>query len=261
VKAKDSDEYIKTLLHFVWKASADELDADVASANDSIALAAAWERVSRATPVPKNGDERTSIDAKAAARFLGVVEGRFRVVIPTLWREQMAHAEGAFYSARRPRFAFPIGDDNFRHLLDAPGAAKVVKKDSTWEVSLGQHVWQLPCEGNNRPVDRAAVLTDGDQTYIALYELFSVEFPIFAIAKDKVVWQSRVWGDCWPGQYQGQDSNRVQLVKADGKLLVFGVASGSAYIEAFDAASGKNLCRFATSYLWVLYDGEPQRGK
>src|SRR5689334_16980133 len=105
-KAKDSDQYIKTLLHFVWKASADELDADVASGNDSIALAAAWARVSRATPVPKEDGPNTSIDASAAARFLGVVEGRFRVVIPTLWREAILHAGGGFYSPSRVSFGF-----------------------------------------------------------------------------------------------------------------------------------------------------------
>jgi hypothetical protein len=97
------------------------------------------------------------------------------------------------------------------------------------------------------------------RTPIALYDDTPSEFPIFAIAKDKIVWQSRVWGSCWPGSYGGRHSNRVQLVNAESKLLVFGVAANSAYMEAFDATSGKILCRFATSYLWVLLDEEPQK--
>lgn len=262
-KAKDSDEYIKTLLHFIWKASADELDADVASTNDSIALAAAWERVSRATPVPKEDGPNTSIDAKAAARFLGVVEGRFRVVIPTLWREAIMHAGGGFYSPSRVAFGFlsPF-DEAWRPPLDVPGSAKVTKEGETWEVSVDQHVWRLPRNNKDSPPERAAVLIDGDVTYIALYDDIASEFPLFAITKDKTVWQSRVWGNRWPGSYEGgHHDNRVQLVKSEGKVYLFGVEAISAYIEAFEAASGKNLCRFATSYLWVLLDEEPKREK
>ena len=46
----------------------------------------------------------------------------------------------------------------------------------------------------------------------------------------------------------------VEFVLKEGRLYVFGLCGTTAYIEAFDAASGRPLLRCSTWYGWVGFD-------
>src|SRR5579859_3591959 len=72
----DSPKELAIQLNSLFSASRiGELDRLASAKNCTVALAAGWERVRRTVPEAKHG-EIVSPDAKAIARFLGLIEGR-----------------------------------------------------------------------------------------------------------------------------------------------------------------------------------------
>jgi hypothetical protein len=73
-------------------------------------------------------------------------------------------------------------------------------------------------------------------------------------SREKVVWRSRVLSEERNGviAHGGPPSGEIaEFVLKDSRLLLFGIAGTTAYVEGFDAATGRPLFRCSTNYAWV----------
>jgi hypothetical protein len=84
-----------------------ELESLFTDPDHAVALAAGWQRMLRT--MPKNeGRENRRPDAQAVSRFLGLIEGRVHVAVPTAWARALKSAQGV--SRRRINFSINIDE-------------------------------------------------------------------------------------------------------------------------------------------------------
>ena len=92
--------------------------------------------------------------------------------------------------------------------------------------------------------------------YVALYTTSPGAYRLYALERgtSRIVWTSEVWAG---GGYQlgsgswgrsGGQTHDVAVQAAGPRMGVFGISGFTAYVEVFDARTGKNVCRFSTSY-------------
>ena len=247
-------------------ASAKELETLVAGKDITVALDAGWERVVRGTPADTTDNFKgpfTTMEARfnaipgpdraALARFLGLVEGRLGLQIPKTWEASVEHAK---YNNDR-HIWFPT-DERISPVREA-----VVKLRSEQNVRVrkeGDH-WFETVDGEPLALATtggyAAVTASGQTAYVALCEDSPSSYKIYAQQRGggRVIWSSEVWAEgCYMygqlvGGRSGPDFQPVVEIEAAGdEVAVFGLTGPAAYIEVFDARTGRNVCRFDTAY-------------
>jgi hypothetical protein len=225
-----------------------ELDLLVTNPDSTIALSAGWERVRRTMPQAKQPG-LVGPDSSAMSRFLGLLEGRIRFPIPGDWEIIVKDVNGY----NRDQIGFSLDEVLDRSVEGHEGATPVSLQRSgdKWIVKQGDWTVMLPVEKYQGSLDKAAVETDGETAYVAVYEWPPYPYKLYAVHRSdsKVIWTTEVWaaGD-WMG-YEGPPGQHIAEIRStDQEIAVFGVADTTAYIEVFDKRTGENKYRFGTAY-------------
>jgi hypothetical protein len=195
-----------------------EMNRLLTDKDSTVALAWGWERVRRTVP---EADQQALInpDSGTLSRFLGLVEGRLQVPIPEKWEATIRSAKG---NSRRNIWFSYLGQPG------REGDLGIVGRDN-----------------------QAAVCLAMERAYIAIYQWPPIPYKVLSIdlSTRRILWVSEVWAAGTFVNYEGIGWHRAEIRLVGETVAVFGVSEGCAYVETFDKATGKNLCRFSTAYL------------
>ena len=222
-----------------------ELDLLVAAPDCTVALASGWEGVRRTLPKERQ-QKIVSPDREAISRFLELVGRRTRFPIPGIWEASVKNAK----SYGRDNIWFPLPKTVEKSAGVAAPVVLLRREGDQWIVKKGSQTVTLPAEDGRGPVDKATVAMTDETVYVALHAWPPTPYKLYAIERSsgKIIWSSLVWADGGFMNYSGQGWHVVELRLAGDKLAVFGVSTGTAYIEVFDRRTGENQYRFGTSY-------------
>jgi hypothetical protein len=232
-RAETPEELANRLNDVLSKSTGGDLNRLIASQDTTLALAAAFERVRRTVPGQKSG-ARIRPDTHAVTRFLGFVEGRIKVVIPELWEEV-------------------VKSDSIPEKLlkgSLPEVSKLKLDGDDWIVKTDNGTIKLPAENGSARADAAAVQSDGEIAYVAVYGPFPVPYRLLAVNRrtGKVIWSTKVWGVGGLRDYQGPAIYFANIRLTDDLVAVFGFYNSAGYIEVFDKKTGENRGRFCNAY-------------
>jgi len=214
--------------------------------HDGIAVRAAWEEI--ASRLPGAGPkEPIPVKAGKLKRFLGFVEGRLRVNVPDEWEAAFSNLHCYRRTALmfdRPKEArYQNGELGFR----LPAPLKIDQNGAKPVLRSGADSVMLPVQASKKNADHIDACFTGDHCYLAVHGDHTVEYQLYCIERKSgnVAWQAQVWAN---GAFWGPEkiAHRVAVVASDERVLVFGMADESAYIEDFAAKDGANLFRFST---------------
>jgi hypothetical protein len=226
-----------------------DLQELIEAPNCAVALGAGWEQVRRTLPESEQ-QEAVAPDADQLHRFLGLVERCTRVSLPLRWTATVRRVTG--YSRTQIVFATP-GRKGSSETGDYPSDAQEEHPTYQWE----QDRWKVTVGGKTWSAYRAvdlrhgvAVASAGETLVLASYQ--SIPGPYVVCALDRqtgeVGWRNNVWAKGGTGGGTGRGWHDVQLRVREENLVVFGLSENVAYIEGFDAKTGRSLYRFSTSY-------------
>jgi hypothetical protein len=222
-------------------------------AHDTIALQAAWREVLLTVP-EKEPARAVRPDRSKLDWFLGFLEGRGRLRIPSWWREAVLKTR----ANRRDNVYFEFEQvyekAGLDHVAAPPGTTltkekgkillKVEKQPATMPQSLLRTAHTAAGEVFYCNV---SALMAPKRCYVAVHGNAGYAYPLACIERDsgQVVWKSTVWA-AWCGGTTGIHFERVTVTQQDERIVVFGVSTTGAHVEAFRASDGKNLFRFST---------------
>lgn len=283
--AEDSPKaLVKQIRALVLPASLHKLDTLVAGPGPTIALAAAWERLRRKTPAhtkriitrsyTSDLDYWSSIpgpEKADLARFLGIVEARAQLPIPPAWEASVGSAtynpdRSIVFPTLQPMF--PLGETVKHSMMESVPARR---EGNHWIVEAGGASFALPGKAPREPIHESArVNLNAGTAYVAVYGDEGTPYAVYAVARGKrrIIWSSKVWasggydkGQPWVERGgTGLSWQCVELEVVDNRLGVFGISFFGAYVEVFDARTGKNECRFSTSYFPADMVAETEAG-
>ena len=232
-----------------------DLDELLVSPDCSTALAAGWRRVLQTTTNPNvrsGGNAR--LEKIAVIRFLGLIEGRLRVSIPSRWERIVLmagrQAPGLVSFDVRPTPPTAVESTEARS-----ATTTLHRNNGQWVAQQDGKSWSIPAEDGLGPVDSAAIVIDGNMAYIALYSWPPFPYKIYALEGDRVLWSSRVFAAGDLMSYTGIGWHEVTLRVGSHGVTVFGVSGNVAYVEEFDKKTGDPTCRFSTLYLVAPCNG------
>ena len=227
--------------HFA-SASAEQLDTFACSPDCSDALAAGWERVRRCIPEGKL-ETTISVEPQALSRFLGLVEGRIRLPIPRRWEASVRRAQ----ANSRENVWFPV--PKAEEWLSAH--PKVVRRGpKQWTVEDGRHTITLPIKDPWPPVDRGGSSSCRAANLCCLDRLAARVRINCLLLRQIAAKSSRPpkSGRRADVKDRRKGWHFVDIRTRDETVAVFGISGGCAYVELFDKKTGRNQCRFSTSY-------------
>lgn len=241
-----------------------ELGDLMPTANDSVALRAAWERVLRTLPRTRQKDA-VRPDLLELARFLGFLEGRLKLSAPEWWHTALNEVRawdadlmcGPFREDLFPYHAteaglFPAKKED--PLLMAPNGVEIGRSGDSLRLTLGRNAvditesWREADENDNIVGISAAL--DDERWFLTLHGHSTNAYRLTCLNRRNgaMLWKAVVLGAPPNSGTSGHAFHRVQ-VKVDGdRLLLFGYGTFGVYAEGFEAATGRNLFRFSTSY-------------
>jgi hypothetical protein len=253
VRSTDVEEVQKSYKLLFRDAKADLIRALKNHANDGLALRAAWEDVRLTVPVeePKHA---VRPGARQLQRFLGVVEGRLKITLPSWWeavvRDCQANHRSNIYFEERKEFVW----DNINVGLRAPAGTSLVKSDDKVVIKVGNQSCSVPFRIIDASRKRghnciSALITD-DKCFLETHYLCCAQYKVLCLDRKDgtLVWEAPVWSNPRGHGYSGISYHWVQLVRDRNNLFVFGVGPNELYVEGFDTGSGKNLFRFNTDF-------------
>ena len=249
VRATEPREFAAAVCNLLSDVRTDRLDRLVSSPDNSVAFAAAWERVRMTMPAAK-GAELVRADSQAVARFLGVVEGRTQVPLPEIWEQMIRPVTG--YSQQHMAFLLD------KELIEKSSERFKPKRDGDrWIVKRNEEEFRVPIEPQLGPQDHATVAVDDGRAYLCLYGWPPSPFRLLAVDRQskKTIWTTEVWAAGGLVAYGGLGLHFALVRIAPDRLVVFGISGQGPYIEEFDKKSGKNLSRFSSAF----FDDIPPR--
>jgi hypothetical protein len=207
----------------------------------TVALAAGWERVWRTLPTEEQ-DEPVVPDEQVVARFLGLLEGRIRILIPKEWETAVKSVKAR--GGRKVAFSVPEHREQ-----PMPGHGFLRGAGNKWYVKTVGQLIKLPADAALY-ADHAVVDLSAERAYTALYTRFPYPYKLYATDRGtgEIIWSTLVWADGdWMG-YGGAGWHLVMMRLAGDRIIMFGITFRSVYVEVFDIKTGKVLCRFSTTY-------------
>lgn len=241
--AETADAFKKLFL-YVGRAGLADLTKDE---NTSIALQAAWELnkqiVKRDPEIPGRID--WVIEPKGMEKFLTLMAERTNTEIPKWWREAVLAAD-AFPGEHH---AFIAVENTFKQRAFAGSSkfATIEGKENQTQCKLGKTT--LPHSDEPGFNDSYFGLLGDDRSFGVSYSDVGYPFKLSAYESKSgdLKWTAQVWA-ARRGPFGGKGFHRVELVRLDDKVFVFGVESHGAYMEAFDTDTGLCLYRFCSCY-------------
>jgi hypothetical protein len=219
-----------------------------------VGLLAGWERVRRTVPA-QNRNVPSAPSQEALHRFLGVVEGRVCVPVPTFWESVLLSADSQgrdnIYFSWPEQFnsATSANADERGNISSAPASGE--RSDKKAVVKDEAHSSLLRDVASR--IEKSCALSSKDTVFRCRYLPCPGSYPI--VAEDRrgghVKWTADVWAAGASTVYTGRHWHHVDLAVRGNELVVFGASGTALYIEVFDAVTGKNICRFSTEYLEV----------
>lgn len=252
--AKTSTELSKAyriLFREVSEAQSDKLLQDK---HDAIAISAAWERAQREV---EEGDAQVASSSKHAAlgRFVGFVEGRLGVAVPSWWEQSvMSVRRTEHFGFRFPAPNTPPFEKTRSGKLASIGT-EIVSTAEGLIVSRDNHKCLIKRDLIERAsrwgvVGSVSIATLEKNSCVALHGMASGHYVMFCIDRDssEKAWETTVWAGGPGTAIAGWVFHWATVVVEDEVIYVFGINTDAAYIEAFAVKDGRALIRFATSY-------------
>ncbi len=241
------------------EASAEELDALVTGADDTIAIAAGWERVRRTMP-EETQDRLVPANEIAVSRFLGLVERRTHVQIPRIWNECVLKVDGYNRSWIRLPLVQALGispendsEDNKAAVDALPMLRRMdghISDDGdTLAVEAPSGTFKFPVDHRYAYVDSASVAVKDDAAYVALHGSHPTPYSLYAVDRHSGVslWSTEVRAGWMSVDFSGPGFHVVEMQVTDEAVAVFGIGCGAAYLETFDTKTGTRTCGFSTA--------------
>lgn len=232
---------------FKW-AGADGLRRLMMNSSDTIAVQAAWEEVE--LTVPEKPERTVRPDRDKLAKFLGFLEGRARVQAPPWWSEAVLDARanrrgnvyaGGFRMAdrREPKGNAPV----------PPLPATFDRQDGKAVVRVGAAFAPVPEDLPEKlrlhgSFDTVSALMTPERCFVAVHGCIGYPYKLACVerASGKLRWISEVWASWWYSA-TGLHFHSVEVTEQGGRVVVFGVASGTFHVEAFRMEDGINVLR------------------
>jgi len=267
--AQSKDDLSEALREMLAGLSAEELHALCTSDNHTIACRANWELVRQTLPHETTYDEDGLSQAQQVkrlpfARFLGFVEGRFRVTTPEWWGQLFLRAKAfdrqmlanhlpllnreveAYYETEilRPNVDMP---------LRVRAGIEVAARDENMLTIRNEAA--IECDISRRLLENSSashVLCQFRENYcvVGLFRAWALgPFRISCIDHEssETLWSAGVWAG-QPLSAGHVDPHVATVVIVDDTVFVFGADPWSIYMEGFDLASGRPTVRFSTAY-------------
>ena len=227
-----------------------------------LALQAGWE--ARLKPAKRKDAGLRSDDMYDSAelgKFLAFLKERTKAPVPDWWAKGIVDVD--LFPGQHHAFIGPREEAKAKARKAQAGGAvaeeQVVKvKGDNVVFSVGDRSVEFPKSTFEKALLPSYVGLFGEKRVIvAAYPSIS-GFPYqvagFAGGGGKAVWVADVWS-AGRGFLGGAGYHFVDLREKNGVLYLFGMESHGAYLEAFDAATGRCKFRFCTCY-WFSFSEE-----
>jgi len=223
-----------------------------------IALQSAWEVHLKPAKRKKSDDIRTDdiYDPDELGKFVAFLKDRTKAPVPEWWARCVVDVD--LFPGRHHAFVNPRAHSEKPRAAETGDAAKVEEKDDDIVYSAGGRSVRFPKDTFKTLLPPALVGVLGEKrSVVAAYDPgFGGRFPLagFAGAGGKPTWTAEVWG-AGRTVLAGLTYHRVQATEQGDIVYLFGIESHGAYVEAFEAATGKCRFRFCTGY-WFHFSEE-----
>lgn len=250
-------------------------------ANDGVALSAAWEENARA--VRKSRAEGDKENKTNFSRFVGFVDGRLSAEIPEWWDTMVSSGDvmiarmrevvssGNVVSSAKPRQTEFVCFDSGDTILYEPIPHKVkeiirrpllVLRGNTAAYegkniigSVDGRPFDLPSDliakiQEKSPVGIVCPIREGKAMYVVVTSLNRGPGLIakLDLPSMKERWRAKIHGSNAPRVAISVPTHLVEpKIGTDGNIYIFGCEDFGAYVEAFSAAKGEPLFRFASN--------------
>jgi hypothetical protein len=237
-------EAFRALFEVAGKAGLPRLKVD---AHDTIAIQAAWREVL----LPLLGEEpkqSVPLDRRKLEWFLGFLEGRGRLQIPTWWRNTFLEARfGQPGNIHFPSKNILSYGNTAVDRISAPLGTTLTKENGSFVLKVDKQSVKIPDARVGGFFRSVQALMTPKRCYYVFHNDFGWGYPITCIERKsgKVIWKADVWATWCHRSYGPHPQSQVAIVEQDSRIVVFGI-SGGAHVEAFRAEDGKNLFRFST---------------
>jgi hypothetical protein len=222
--------------------------------DDTVAVRAAWQSV--VLTVPVKGSANSLRPARGRLNwFLGFLEGRLRVQMPTWWTEALLDCRAVGGDSVYPgRFERPPYHEAGMGGLHAPEDTTLNEEGNAVILTVGDQSASVPkklfgktaSSGHERDV--TALMTPS-RCYVAVHGQVGYPYDLACVDRSsaKLLWRSTVRGTWW-GFSNGFHEMRVMLTEQDERVVIFGCSGTGIHVEVFRSADGLALSRFASSY-------------
>lgn len=234
-------------------AAADLNSLDIESlrtnANATVALWANWQEVKRRIPTLVNARSQ-HVDMASIGRFIGFLEGRLRIRVPSDFEEMLRSAKAS--SPSDLGVAVPT---EMRRFVQCSGVyvpllcnCRLRDRNQKMILNVGGVAFDVPTEVREsiwgyEPAEISVCLQAGGVLVLAHSPTEAGE--LWSIKSNRVVWRSEIWQLVHMLTGMGH-TNHVQVVIEDERVIVFGELTGSGYMQIMRLSDGKLQAFFAT---------------
>ncbi|QDU43703.1 hypothetical protein Mal52_21790 [Symmachiella dynata] len=264
----------------LWNCSENDLRLLTMDDNDTVSLSAAFElfvvrpaqnrtnrdelRTPETTGLPAKRDYQ--IDRADAARFVGFCEGRLKIPLPDWYLTVLEFGsvrhdrvstyfvfrDGMHGLAIQKQHVTIKGDDNteldWTVLSNAPNEVTVSGDNVVLDGTSAESVIPLSSVKTRGALQKGFAFTNDERRFwVTIYDrsILSEDDLLRFYVGDKVRWEADVWGTIPPSSMSLPLGNHyVSVVRNDNLVYVVGAGNCGAYVEGFDANSGKVVMRF-----------------
>jgi hypothetical protein len=225
--------------------------------DDGIALQAAWEfnkkAVKRTKAIPNETDD--IYDRDELAKFLPFLKARTKASVPQWWGEAILDVD-LFIAQHHAFGSRPINPvpklSKSKAEIWVPEGAELEHDGDTMVYTSGSQKIKFPKNAFGEMLDDAMSGLLGEKRTVLISYTTLSGFPYkiagFEGKGGEPSWKADVWAAGRTGLGGGEGHHWVELTAKDGSIFVFGAESHGMYMESFDIATGKVLCRFCTCY-------------
>jgi hypothetical protein len=226
-----------------------------------LSLAAAWKELclrSGGKDSSKPGvTDRQPVDRDAANYFLGFVEGRTKSELPEWWKRALisAHIDNGQYGTfgRLAKIKYQTTGLGF----DCSTDTIINRKEEITDIVLEKSRYciqnrfldlMIAEAGGKRAGDNIIFRNGQKRKYMAVYMPAGFHFRLVCFTSETKThnWTADVWA-AGRREANGRPFHWVEICEDRERVFVYGMDSFGIYLEEFDAKTGKNLVRFASS--------------
>ena len=253
--AKDASGNRDLFDDFIRRWGSDRLRSLKNDEDLSLSLRAAWEEI-RVTIPEKSQGKTYLVDPKKLHWFVGFVEGRLNLELPSYWVNGFVGA----VAYRRTNVVFLHLDESIYHAtnrnLQVPRDTSVEDRDASVRLTVGEDSINIPTRqfekilSSDLPIDRLSALMEPNRCFLLAYDGFFQHGTLFCLERPgaKTIWSKELWLGSTSGGLSGVPGfHAVSIIRQKKRLCVIGITASAAYAEACQADDGKVLFRFSTS--------------